>query len=154
MAHFAHSLFRLRADFENFVSYVPMGFAEGLDDLLVAFDKLYGGPVGMIEVGQSLFPGKALFQGTKDRIDLGTVADAQRFHAPLFTQSHCLAQDFLGALAATGNERHAGGAFQMLGQALHVDVHAGLSGLVHHVAGKNDGHAHFHDLHSQKHAAL
>ena len=104
VAYVAHALFRFGADFENFVSNVPMGFAEGLDDFLIAFDKLYGSPVGMVEIGQGLFPGKALFQGTEHGIDLRTVADAQGVHASPFAKGHCLAQDFLCSLTAAGNK--------------------------------------------------
>ena len=109
--------------------------------------------MGMITVNEDLLLAETLFKSLHGFGELGSVIDVERFLPALFREIEGGSGHFPDAFAAAcddGQDRRA----ELFGQLLHVNMDAGLTGLVHHIAGEDHGHAHFHHLHGKQHIAF
>ena len=131
-----------------------VGFLQLLPDAFVVFHRLHCHPAGRVALGKNIRLGYLPLHLVQSRIQIRAVGNAQ--HAGLFLLRAVVqggAHGFVEAFTGPGDHWNHGHA-HLFGKLLHVDGNAALAGLVHHVAGEDQRHAHFADLHRQEHAAL
>ena len=107
----------------------------------------------MITVNEDLLLAETFLKSLHGFGELGAVIDMKRFLPAFFREIEGGSGHFPDAFAVTGDNGQDRGA-ELFGQLLHVNMDAGLAGLVHHVAGEDHGHAHFHHLHGEQHVAF
>ena len=128
------------------------GLLHFLADLGVTFHELHGDPVGLILRQQALTPDDPA-HGPQPLVDVRAVIDLQHPALPFPGQAHRLAKGLLQALSGTGHGGDHRDAHHP-GQPVHVDMHPGLAGFVHHIADQHHRQAHLHHLHGQQQVAF
>ena len=131
---------------------LTVGLMHFLADLGITFHEFYGDPVGRV-LFQQAFTVDDGTHGPQTFIDVRAVIELQN-PAPAFaSQAHRLAEGLLQTFTGTGHGGYHGNAHHF-GQAVHIDMHTGLAGFVHHIADQHHRKAHFHHLHGQQQIAL
>lgn len=132
---------------------LAVGLAGFLEDNVIIFEQLDGDPACRVTAGKEIFSRDAFFHFLQHGIEIRSIGNMKRFMPRLASKAQGFAERFLEAGTLSG---HGGdyGDVQSGGKQGGVHMDAGLSGFVHHVAGENHGHAHFHDLHGQEQTAL
>ena len=128
------------------------GLVHFLADLGVTFHELHGDPVGRV-LFQQAFTVDDGTHGPQTFVDVRAVIELQHLVPAFASQAHRLTEGLLQAFAGTGHRGHHRDAHHR-GQALHVDMHAGLAGFVHHIADQHHRQTHLHHLYGQQQVAL
>ena len=128
------------------------GLMHFLADLGVTFHELHGDPVGRVLLQQAFAPDDPA-PGPQAFVDIRTIVEFQHPALASAGQTRRLTEGLLQTLTGTGHGGHHRDAHHP-GQALHVDMHTGLAGFIHHIADQHHRQAHLHHLHGQQQVAL
>ena len=132
---------------------VGVGQTGFMPDLAVAFQHLEGYPAGQVAVCQENAFSDALFHIRNNGVKIAAVGKTQGLAFAFTGQGDGRLHGRLQSFAAAGYHGQHGNA-QQLAQVLHINMDAGGTGLVHHVAAEHYGDAHFQHLNGEQQVAF